>query len=265
MAWSRNIYWKEYTKIPDHFAELYMKRLHMEIEKPSLDYLDRLIQANQRTIPFENLDITDFGQPVSLRPDRLTEKILIRQRGGFCFELNGLFSLLLKELGFTSYLCPCRQLRHSEDTDVPATHCAIITFMDGEKYICDVGSGGPVPSGYLPLVTDVEQCVNGKNFVIQQQDGWQRLIYIREGKAPLPLFAFADVPYLLMDFYGNALMRSEGDSAFEVRHVSLRSENGYTDITGNRLTIARNGNKTKREFSDNELLTLLQTYFHLPF
>ena len=80
----------------------------------------------------------------------------------------------------------------------------------------------------------------------------------------MPLFAFADVPYLLMDFYGNALMRSEGDSAFEVRHVSLRAEDGYTDITGNRLTIARDGNKTRREFADDELLVLLRTYFHLP-
>ena len=67
MAWSRNIHWKDYMEVPEQFVDLYMKRLHMEIEEPSLDYLDRLVRANQRAIPFENLDITDFGKPVSLR------------------------------------------------------------------------------------------------------------------------------------------------------------------------------------------------------
>ena len=264
MAWSRNIHWKDYMEAPEHFIDLYMKRLQMEIEKPSLDYLGRLVRANQQAIPFENLDITDFGKPVSLRPDRMTEKILVGGRGGFCFELNGLFSLLLKELGFASYLCICRLLRHSEDTDVPATHCAIVTVMDGKKYLCDVGSGGPVPSGCLLLEPDTEQCVNGKRYVIRQRDGWQSLVYIRKDKPPLPLFAFADVPFLLMDFYGNALMRSEGDSAYEVRHVSLRTDTGYADITGNRLTVNNGGKKTRRIFSNEELPELLRTCFHLP-
>src|SRR5262249_26469036 len=55
--------------------------------------------AHLLTVPFENLDI-HLGRPILLDLDRIFDKIVRRRRGGFCYELNGLFGWLLGALGF---------------------------------------------------------------------------------------------------------------------------------------------------------------------
>ena len=54
--------------------------------------------AHQLTVPFENLSI-HLGEPISLQEPDLIDKIVRRRRGGFCYELNGAFALLLEALG----------------------------------------------------------------------------------------------------------------------------------------------------------------------
>ncbi len=61
--------------------------------------LAALHAAHPRAVPFEDYDI-HLGVPLSLDPDRLFDKIVTRRRGGFCYELNGLFAALLRGLGF---------------------------------------------------------------------------------------------------------------------------------------------------------------------
>jgi len=51
------------------------------------------------SVPFENLSV--FGkEKIVLSKDWLSDKIVKRHRGGFCFELNTIFSLLLNYFGF---------------------------------------------------------------------------------------------------------------------------------------------------------------------
>ena len=56
--------------------------------------LRALHRAHQMAVPFENLSI-HLGEPISLDEDDLFGKIVDRRRGGFCYELNGAFALLL--------------------------------------------------------------------------------------------------------------------------------------------------------------------------
>jgi N-hydroxyarylamine O-acetyltransferase len=80
-------------------ATAYLQRIGVT-EPVTLDGagLARLHRAHQLTVPFENLSI-HLGEPISLAEDDLTAKIVSRRRGGFCYELNGLFALLLESLG----------------------------------------------------------------------------------------------------------------------------------------------------------------------
>ena len=57
-----------------------------------------LHRAHQLTVPFENLSI-HLAEPISLDEGELIDKIVRRGRGGFCYELNGAFALLLEALG----------------------------------------------------------------------------------------------------------------------------------------------------------------------
>jgi N-hydroxyarylamine O-acetyltransferase len=67
--------------------------------EPTAPTLRALHRAHLLAVPFENLDI-HLGRPIRLDADALFDKIVTRQRGGFCYELNGLFALLLEDLGY---------------------------------------------------------------------------------------------------------------------------------------------------------------------
>src|ERR1039457_559684 len=78
----------------------YFKRVHYtRPPRVSPDTLRGLHLAHLYTVPFENLDI-HLGRGLSLDEAALFDKVVTRGRGGFCYELNGLFCALLRDLGF---------------------------------------------------------------------------------------------------------------------------------------------------------------------
>jgi N-hydroxyarylamine O-acetyltransferase len=79
---------------------LYLQRIHYAGSlEPTIPTLRALHLAHLLAVPFENLDI-HLGRPISLEQEALFDKIVPRRRGGFCYELNGLFAALLEALGF---------------------------------------------------------------------------------------------------------------------------------------------------------------------
>src|SRR5262249_47922468 len=61
---------------------------------PDVATLRALHEAHLHAVPFENLDI-HIGRPIALDQAALFRKIVGERRGGFCYELNGLFAALL--------------------------------------------------------------------------------------------------------------------------------------------------------------------------
>lgn len=276
MAWSRNTDWTVYYKIPDNLQQEYLKRLELEEKTTSREYLDELIVANQIKIPFENLDVTDFRKPISIEPVKLLDKIILGRRGGYCFELNGLFAMLLVSLGFNAWMCPCRQLRHSEPVPVPATHCSVLVHSDGKILFCDVGYGGPVPAGSIELTPEQCQTVKNETFYFHQsgiipslaeqanvKSGWYTLIRKSSENAAIeiPLMQVVPIHFFLADFYGQSLLRSAGDTAYSLRHVARRTPNGYIDLTGDVLTMVENQKKIEHSILEEEMEKVLSQYF----
>ena len=108
--------------------------------------LTELQLAHLREVPFENLSI-HYQQPIVLDPSQLFTKIVEHKRGGFCYELNGLFGQLLQELGFTIALISA-EVCHKDGTFGPIfDHLALLVEL-GEVYLVDVGFGD---SFRLPL------------------------------------------------------------------------------------------------------------------
>lgn len=86
------------------FADLdaYFKRTgYTGSRAPCLQTLHALVRAHAQTIPFENIDVL-LDRPVSLEPATVFNKLVVRQRGGYCFEQNGLFLQVLRQLGFAA-------------------------------------------------------------------------------------------------------------------------------------------------------------------
>lgn len=87
----------QYTK---EQCERYLKRIRYEKEIVlDRETLNGLVYAHQCYVPFENLDLYPVEHPICLDQEQLYEKVVLRKRGGFCFELNGAFQVLLKGLG----------------------------------------------------------------------------------------------------------------------------------------------------------------------
>src|SRR5437660_12879903 len=95
---------------------------------PSAKTLRLLQVAHLRTIPFENLSIHS-GEPIVLDDDALFEKIVRRRRGGFCYELNGLFAALLRALGFDVKMLSARVANDERIFGPDFDHMALLVTL----------------------------------------------------------------------------------------------------------------------------------------
>ena len=131
----------------------FRNRIGFPTDKPiTLENLDRLLELTAATIPFENLctlsnDVNDLNE------SNLVEKIIHRNEGGLCYDLNGILFLFLKENGLDVQLV--RGSVYVPDlkgySPTGRTHAAIILNEDGRKYLVDTGFGGNLPLRAVPL------------------------------------------------------------------------------------------------------------------
>lgn len=135
--------------------ERYLRRIgHAGALRPELDALRRLMRAHLATVPFENLDV-QLGRPVDLDPDRIFEKIVARRRGGWCYEMNGIFGWALRELGFDVARLAGGVRRDQAGDAVLGNHLCLLVRIDGRPWLADVGFGG---SMLEPLPLEPQAC-----------------------------------------------------------------------------------------------------------
>ena len=130
-------------------VEEYLARIHYTgpIE-PTIEALTKLQQCHILSVPFENLSV--FGkEQIALSKDWLFDKIMRRHRGGFCCELNTLFSFLLSYFGF-NYKKHAASVfsRKTGLLGPPFDHLVLMVNIEDELWLTDVGFGN---SCYPPL------------------------------------------------------------------------------------------------------------------
>lgn len=122
----------------------YLARIgHAGPTAPTLATLRALHHAHMLAVPFENLDI-GLGRPIVLDEGALLAKVVAQRRGGFCYELNGLFAALLRTLGFRVTLLSAG-VRANPTTEAPVfnqdyDHLCLRVDLD-EPWLVDVGFG----------------------------------------------------------------------------------------------------------------------------
>lgn len=140
------------TLSPERVAG-YLERLGLSHPAPELA---ELVSAHLRSVPFENLDIWR-GVPLSLDLDHLYDKVVGRRRGGFCYELNGLFAALLEALGYRVARYSARVISAGDGrVGPPFDHLALgVTAPGGGEQLVDVGFGEG-PRRPMPLSAGAE-------------------------------------------------------------------------------------------------------------
>jgi N-hydroxyarylamine O-acetyltransferase len=95
-----------------------------------------------QNVPFENLDI-GLKQPILLTDEALWNKIVLQKRGGFCYELNGLFAWLLKQIGFDVTYLNARVFNREGELGIDFDHLALLVSIPNEagRWLADVGFG----------------------------------------------------------------------------------------------------------------------------
>ena len=102
-----------------------------------------------------------------LDDEALFEKIVRRRRGGFCYELNGLFAALLRGLGFDVVMLSAEVANKERGFGPEYDHMALMVRFGGKRYLVDVGFGD---SFREPLLLDerAEQMDGGRAYRIDE-------------------------------------------------------------------------------------------------
>jgi N-hydroxyarylamine O-acetyltransferase len=127
--------------------EGYLAALGLQAEQPGVPFLAALTSAHVARFAFSSVGPM-LGEALPLDLDALYTRIVLRGRGGYCFEQNGLMFEVLQELGFDAELYLARVI-HDRDVHPGLTHRITLVTLAEERYLVDVGFG---PQGSrLPL------------------------------------------------------------------------------------------------------------------
>ena len=120
--------------------DAYLQRMgYYGDRSPTLETLRALHRAHLLSVPFENLNI-GLGWPILTTEDALFQKIVVGRRGGFCYELNGLFAALLRVLGFDVTLLSARVVNGAGEVGPEFDHLTLLVQLE-ECWLADVGFG----------------------------------------------------------------------------------------------------------------------------
>ena len=131
-------------------VKAYLERINYKGSlEPTVKTLRDLQLAHLQTVPFENLSI-HANEPIVLQEDSLFDKIVTRKRGGFCYELNGLFAALLGNLGFEVTMLSAGVAKNGGGFGPDFDHMTLMVSLE-ERWFVDVGFGD---SFQQPLLID---------------------------------------------------------------------------------------------------------------
>ena len=225
--------------------------------------LQKLVRAHLEQVPFENLELTENQTQPSLEPEPLFQKVVLHRRGGYCFELNKLFYLLLQALG---YDCHCVGVRciQGRPEPRPISHRGIVVRFGEERWYCDVGFGGRGPKGILNLDHAGIQEICYERFQVLLEDGQYVIVYL-EGENPVRMLKFRDEPYLDVDFEMlNGYYSLNPDSPFRRKRAVYRcTAEGWLGLRGDTYLTFQRGVYLEQEVPRENIKELLETQFGL--
>lgn len=228
---------------------------------PTLEVLRQLHRHHLFHIPFENLDI-HLGRPILIDLENLYKKIVIQERGGFCYELNGLFAWLLQELGFEVILLGARSIEDGK-FGPEFDHLTLKVRLEEKDWLADVGFGY---SFLEPLAFEYfqEQNQGGKSFRLDFEE--EAVTYLRKqsGGTWKPEYIFTLAPRQLEEYETmSEYHQNSPDSHFTQRRVCTLplEEGGWVILKNFRLIRTKQGLHNEYDLTENEYKKVLEENF----
>jgi N-hydroxyarylamine O-acetyltransferase len=216
-------------------------------------------------VPFENLDIA-LKRPIRLDLEALWDKIVVRRRGGFCYELNGLFAWLLREIGYHVMHLNARVFNRKGELGIDFDHLALLVQVPNvdTRWLVDVGFGDSFTEPLNFEERDeqeqglrsyrLEQTTAGYITWQKDYDGtWERQYY------------FDLQPHRFPEEYKSACLyhqTSPRSSFTRGSIISRATPDGRVSLEEGRLILTKNGKRSERSLKNEEKYhRLLKEYF----
>lgn len=235
--------------------------------KPDVQTLHGLQRAHMQHIPFENLDI-GRKRPIRLDKDALWDKIIVQKRGGFCYELNGLFAQLLQEIGYHVTHLNARVFDREGNLGIDFDHLALLVQIPHQpgRWLADVGFGDSFSE---PLILDErgEQIQGLRAYRLERTpDGY--ITWQRNYDGSWERHYFFDLqPHRFPEDYlfGCTYHQTSPKSSFtQWSIISRATPNGRVSLEDGWLILTEDGQRTKRPIKGTEQYSaLLKQYFNI--
>lgn len=211
---------------------------------PTPETLRLLHRAHMVSVPFENLDI-HLGVPIVLSVPAFHRKVVDRRRGGFCYELNGLFAWLLAAMGYAVDLVSARVWSKS-GWSPEFDHLALVVEADG-PWLADVGFGDSFLEP-IRLRNGEESTQHGRVYSLDEVEGCWTLRR-KSGDLWEPQYAFARVPRRMEEFAERCAWQQESPESHFTRNAicSLATETGRITLSGRRRIVTEGETRTETE------------------
>ncbi len=207
--------------------------------RSDLSTLSALMSHQLQSIPFENTTV-QAGKIPSLVPEDIYAKIVMENRGGYCYEVNGLFAMALSSIGFEWYFAGARPMFYP--TRRPKTHMVVIVTIEGENYLCDTGFGGYSLREPLRVINMIETEQNGDRFSLELRDGEYVLTSLVNNEWT-PQYGFALTPQEWIEFsLANYFNATHPDTIFTQKKLAvMQTPLGRKILVDNSLKIIDKG------------------------
>lgn len=240
----------------------YLKRINYHgSREPTAETLRELQVAHLYSVPFENLSI-HAKEPIVLNNDALFDKIVNRRRGGFCYELNGLFAALLRSLGFQVEMLAAEVAGPDGVFGPKFDHMALMVKLS-EPWLADVGFGDsflePVLLNEATTHEEGERAYritrDDLSYTLEQRD--------KQGEWK-PQYRFELDSYEFPDFEEMCVYnQTSPESHFTQKRICSRATpDGRISLSGLRMITTRHGAREERTLSGpDEYAKVLQDSF----
>ena len=229
---------------------------------PTSETLRDLQVAHLLAVPFENLNIHS-NQPIVLEDNALFTKIVEHRRGGFCYEVNGLFAALLRALGFKVEMLSA-EVANAEGGFGPSfDHMTLMVSLDN-RWLADVGFGD---SFVEPLLLDErgEQMQGKRAYKIVPDNDYLILMQRENQDEWKAQYRFRLQPYEYADYSEMCRYhQTSPQSHFTQRRICSRAtEEGRITLSEMRfITTFKNGERQERILtSQTEYDAVLREHF----
>ncbi|MEO8926276.1 MAG: arylamine N-acetyltransferase, partial [Caulobacteraceae bacterium] len=232
----------------------YLDRIGFDGE-PAADRatLEKLQRLHLRTIPYENLDV-QLGRTVTTDPADAFDKLVTRRRGGWCYEMNGLFGWALAALGFPVVRLASGVMRSAVGAAALGNHLVLRVDLAEGAFLADVGLGdGPV---HPFAVAEGPFTAGGADYRVERgADGWWRL-HNRAGANPPDFDFHLDHVDEAMLSRRCVILQTDPESMFVKNLVCQRmAEEGLVQLRGKVLQRTSHGETSERLLGSADELT----------